>query len=410
MYGCDVDSKTNVDPKTKSDQGPVRYVIDERLDFNHFGTLRKSYIVASSYRSGSQYLCWRLWQTGLLGAPSEVLNPTSELRILMNRFKARSPTDYIAKLVARRTSRNGVFGMKAHFHHFEAFLKDYPALLEVLSPTTYIYITRQDKIAQAVSMAKALQTDTWTSRMEEGPKPAVIYDREMIAHCLADIERQDLTWRQWFEAHNITPFAVTYSDLTADAADVVRGIIEYLGVQNDEPEEVDVPPARRQADETNQEWIKRFQREMRADKKQELGAVIGHDSHSGESTGSGPETASQHFFDRYSELIKRIPAGGSATGFLDVIRLRRQYDVIVGSNPDLFRNARVLDIMSSHWFWSLAALDAGAAHVIGIDVASNTVEAAAKTFSEYNLDQKLYRFVNSEIFYLLGSFESMRSM
>ena len=379
--------------KPSTDPGPVRYVIDERLDLNHFRPLRKSYIVASSYRSGSQYLCWRLWQTGLLGAPSEVLNPTSELRVLMNRFKATSPADYVGKLLARRTSRNGVFGMKAHFHHFEAFLKEYPALLEVLSPITYIYISRQDKVAQAVSMAKALQTDAWTSRMEEGPKPVLSYDREMIAHCLVDIEQQDLTWRRWFDTHGVTPFLVTYDSLTADATGVVQSFVDHLGVQDDEPDEVNVPPAKKQGDETNQEWIERFEREAKA----AAGARRQPDEEDARTT---------HFFDRYSQVVKSIPVGAaSATGFLDQIRLRRRYDAIIERNRALFDNARVLDIMSSYGLWSLAALDAGATHVVGIEEAAGPVDVANNTFVECGVGAQSYRFVASEIFEGMQAFE-----
>jgi trehalose 2-sulfotransferase len=392
--------------KPTIDPGPVRYVIDERLDLNHFGTLRKSYIVASSYRSGSQYLCWRLWQTGLLGAPSEVLNPTSELRVLMNRFKASSPADYIAKLIARRTSRNGVFGMKAHFHHFEAYQKEYPELLEVLAPTTYIYISRQDRIAQAVSMAKALQTDAWTSRMEEGPKPVMVYDREMIAHCLVDIEQQDVTWRRWFETHNVAPFQVTYDDLTANAAGVVRSIVEYLGVENDERDEVDVPPAKKQADETNQEWIERFEREMKAEGQRPKADAGGAESGLPSAGAQEDHSRDSHFLDRYSRMVKSIPAGAaSATGFLDLIRLRRRYDAIVARNRNLFENARVLDVMSAYGLWSLAALDAGAAHVVGIEAAPAPVEAARNTFNECGVDSRSYQFINSELFDAIQAFE-----
>jgi LPS sulfotransferase NodH len=397
-----------VQVKPVTDQEPVRFVIDERLDFNHFGPLRRSYIVASSYRCGSQYLCWRLWQTGLLGAPSEVLNPTSELRVLMNRFKASSPSDYIAKLLARRTSKNGVFGMKAHFHHFEAFLKEYPALLEALSPVTYIYISRRDKVAQAVSMAKALQTDWWTSRMEEGPRPALRYDRDMIAKCLEDIAQQDLTWREWFETQNVTPFPVTYDDLTTDAAGVVRSIVELLGVQDDEPDEVNVPPARKQGDETNQEWIERFQRETQAGIKPRAADAAGRkDRGMVANAGSEPSADGEHFLQRYDgQLVKNIPAGAaSATGFLDLISLRRRYDVIVARNRDLFQNARVLDIMSSYGFWSLAAFDAGATHVVGVDSSPASVEAAEKTFNEYGVSPGSYQFVNSEIFAALQTFD-----
>jgi LPS sulfotransferase NodH len=396
--------------KPDTDQAPVRYVTDERLDFNHFRPLSKSYIVASSYRSGSQYLCWRLWQTGLLGAPSEILNPTSELRVFMNRLKASSPADYIAKLIARRTSRNGVFGIKAHFHHFQAFQNEYPQLLEVLAPVTYVYISREDRAAQAVSMAKALQTDWWTSRMEEGPKPVLRYDREMIARCLEEIEQQDLNWRQWFEAQGITPFQVTYDKLTADATTVVRSFVEILGVQNDEPDDVDVPPAKKQADETNIEWIERFRREQgdgergaeAAAEAPPVSAAAGVQRSNADLQRSN---ADLHFFDRFNRLIKSMPAeGASTTGFLEEIRLRRRYDVIVARNRELFRDARVLDIMSSDGFWTLAAIDAGAAHTTGIEVSMAQIKSAERNFKEHSISQNSYRFISSRVFDALPEF------
>jgi LPS sulfotransferase NodH/2-polyprenyl-3-methyl-5-hydroxy-6-metoxy-1,4-benzoquinol methylase len=387
--------------KMIGDQGPIRFVTDERLDFNHFKPLRKSYIVASSYRTGSQYLCWRLWQTGRLGTPSEVLNPANELRILMNRFKASSPSDYIAKLVAHRTTRNGVFGMKAHFHHFEAFLKEYPTLLEALSPVNFIYITRHDNVAQAVSMAKALQTGWWTSRMEKGPKPPLQYDREMIANCLEEIEQQDLSWRRWFEAHKVTPFHVTYDDLTTDAEAIVQSIVELLDVQNDEPDEVNVPPARKQSDETNQEWIERFQRESRASQNgRESDPSGARNQVAAREAGLQP----QHFFDRYDHLIKRLSEeSNSATGFVDMIRLRHRYNAIIWQNRELLQKACVLDIMSTFGFWSLAALDAGATRVVGVESSPLLVEAVEKNFTENGIKPDRYQFIKSDIFAALDT-------
>jgi LPS sulfotransferase NodH len=325
----------------------------------------------------------------------------------MNRLKASSPSDYIKKLLARRTSKNGVFGMKAHFHHFDAFRKDYPELLEVLSPLTYIFISREDRVAQAVSMAKALQTDWWTSRMEEGPKPVLRYDREMIASCIEEIERQDLNWRRWFDAHNVTPFLVTYNQLIEDPAKIVKRVVELLGVQDDEPDEVNVPPARKQADETNTEWTERFQRETQGREELSKTSLSGQvDEISGKVTSLSHSSVQSHFFDRYNGLIKTIPSGAaSATGFLDLIRLRRRYNAIVAEHRDLFRNARVLDIMSSFGFWSLAVLDAGAGHVVGIDTSQEHVASANKTFEDYDIDRNLYGFLKSQTFAALRSFE-----
>jgi trehalose 2-sulfotransferase len=390
-----------------ADKKPVRFVTDARLDFNHSTPLRKSYVVASSYRCGSQYLCWCLWQTGLLGAPSEVLNPRSEMRVLTKRFKTSSPADYLATLIARRTSKNGVFGVKAHFHHFEAFMKDYPALLEALSPVTYIYINRSDKVAQAVSMAKALQTDWWSSRMESGPSPPLRYDGELIAKCMQELEQQDQNWRHWFERHNVTPFPVTYNDLTANAAGVVRGVVELLGVQDDEPEEVDVPPAKKQGDETNQEWIERFEQEARvSEERREADAGDVDDRVLTADAGSPRATASGHFFDRYDRLIKRLPGGtSSVTGFMASIRLRRRYDAIISQNRELLHDARVLVIGSFHGFWSLAALDAGAAHVVGVETSRGLAEAAEKNLAERGIKSQSYQFaVRSSVFGALRTF------
>jgi LPS sulfotransferase NodH/pimeloyl-ACP methyl ester carboxylesterase len=388
--------------KMIANQEPIRFVTDERLDLNHFKPLRKSYIVASSYRSGSQYLCWMLWQTGRLGTPTEILNPANELRVLMNRFKVSSPSDYIAKLVAHRTTRNGVFSMKAHFHHFEAFLKEYPALLDALSPVSFIYITRHDKVAQAVSMAKALQTGWWTSRMEQGLKPPLHYDRQMIANCLEEIEQQDLSWRRWFEAHKVTPFQVTYEDLTTDAEAIVQSIVEFLDVQNDEPDQVNVPPARKQSDETNQGWIERFLRESTAGQD---GREVGPSVAKNKVATKGASLQPEHFSDRYEHLIKRLSEEvNSATGFVDMIRLRHRYNAIIGQNRELFQNACVLDIMSSYGFWSLAALDAGAAKVVGVESSPVLVDAGAKNLAEQAIDPGRYQFIKSDVFAALDTF------
>jgi len=104
------------------------------------------------------------------------------------------------------------------------------------------------------------------------------------------------------------------------------------------------------------------------------------------------EAVNSDFFDRYQQLIEKIP---SATENLP--RLRHQYDAFITPNRELFRGSRVLDIMSSYGLWSLAALDAGASHVIGLEDSSKTVEAAKAAFAEYSVDPRSYRFVNSEI-------------
>ena len=254
---------------------PITSWFDPRLDFAAATPLRKSYIVASSYRCGSTFLCSELWKSGLLGAPTEYLNidrgnaaipsPTEPGR-LMVRFGAKSPEDYFRKLVEHRTGKNGIFGMKAHFHHFEPALAWCPTMLEILAPVTFIYINRRDKVAQAVSMAKAMQTNAWIS-FDQATGKNVRYDADFIAHCMNEVEQQRIGWWRWFEANAVTPFVVTYEDMLADKDAVVRSIVELLEVENDKAERIELPAVEKQGDELNAEWMQRFGGETKVAKE-----------------------------------------------------------------------------------------------------------------------------------------------
>jgi len=238
----------------------VRSFTDPRLDFAHSVPLKKSYIIASSFRSGSTLLCVKLWETGVLGAPWEYLNFHNEMPLMMARLKPESPDDYISKLLACRTSSNGVFGVKAHFHDFSAALDRYKTVQERLAPIAYIYIDRRDKLAQAVSMAKAHQTESWTS-LAAPNKAALCYSKTEIARCFAEANRQTRNWRKWFRNNDIKPTLIDYEDLLADPAKVVQGVVSLMGVENDRPDPVMVPQIKKQGDDMNEDWIERFRRE-----------------------------------------------------------------------------------------------------------------------------------------------------
>ena len=165
------------------------------------------------------FLCSLLWRTGVLGAPAEYWNYRSRPGCKADRNSDDGASQrFVAgrlsqKLLACRTSKNGVFGVKAHSFDFKEAIRKFPKLLDLLAPVTYIYIQRQDKVAQAVSMAKAAQTGAWVARADANTEN-LNYDRDLIAKCLSFLERQDLDWRQWFETNHIEPFVVTYENLT----------------------------------------------------------------------------------------------------------------------------------------------------------------------------------------------------
>ena len=122
---------------------------------------RVSYMVCSVPRSGSSLLCELLCNTEVAGAPTEFFDPEL-MRRFRERWGATSFDDYIAKLLSKKTSPNGVFGIKVHWRQLHDLLgSSDPA--QLFPGLRYVHIRREDVLRQAVSWVRALQTNQWAS-------------------------------------------------------------------------------------------------------------------------------------------------------------------------------------------------------------------------------------------------------
>jgi trehalose 2-sulfotransferase len=378
--------------------GPPISLANQAFDLPGSVPLRRSYIIASTPRCGSAFLCARLWATGVLGAPAEYFAYQKYIATkMMERLRTSSPADYLEKLLACRTSNNGVFGANLDFNDFEEALRRLPEMLDVLSPVSYVFVDRRDQLIQAAYMARDVQSDT-ASRLTEQQRQRTIvrYDRDMISKWLGRIERQRLGWIRWFAANNIVPFVVTYTQLITHPAAAARDIVNLLGVQDDEPQKLRVALVDRPSDRVSEVWAARFEREI-ANGIEDRGirpvdaAEASHED--AKDAGEAP-----HIFDRLDE-INGIAAGSTAAK-----RSRDRYKAIIARNRVLFKNARVLDLRSGDGCWSLAALDAGAAHVVGVEGQPKALAAARNAFAEIGVEQGSYRFVNERMFEALNAF------
>ena len=78
-------------------------------------------------------------------------------------------------------------------------------------------------------------------------------------------------------------------------------------------------------------------------------------------------------------------------------RLNLRYEAIVGENRDIFAGASVLDLASHDGRWSLAALEAGARSVIGIESRPELVKAATENLSEYGYGPDCISFITGDL-------------
>lgn len=215
--------------------------------------LRK-YILCSSQRSGSTVYCRLLRMTGVLGAPAEYL-------VLGKLMNDRPETD-VKTLTQRAIDRlqehatpNRITGVKLHFHQFEEFSGSVP--LETFGGfDLWVYVDRRDVIAQAVSLARAWQTQQYSSRSEARGEASYSFD--LIASAQRRLERDKAGWQSYFENHGIRPLVITYEEIVDDPEGSVGIVLKAFGLTSDRPVSLaDVKLSVQRTDESL-DWARRF--------------------------------------------------------------------------------------------------------------------------------------------------------
>jgi LPS sulfotransferase NodH len=247
------------------------------------GKVRKSYLVCATPRSGSTLLCALLAGTGVAGRPEEYFERLArsglprqpreyfegvEDTALLAHLAPTDPgepddSDPIPAALAAGTTANGVFGAKLMWAHLLDLAErlgrpaDGSLVAQRLPAPRYVHVTRGDKVAQAVSLWRAVQTRAWRAGdvKEEGE---AAYHGGAIAHLVAQVSEQDEAWRDWFAANGIRPLTIAYEDLAGAAQATTATVLEHIGAG---PAEIPASPLRRQGDDRSARWVERFRGE-----------------------------------------------------------------------------------------------------------------------------------------------------
>jgi trehalose 2-sulfotransferase len=228
-----------------------------------------SYLVCGTPRGGTSLLCGLLAGTGLAGRPEEYFWRDDE-GFWSRRWGVEGFADYLRAAIAQGTTPNGVFGAKVMFGYLPDLLGKLAALpgnqgrsdrvlLERAFPNLrFVWIWREDVVAQAVSWSRAIQTGVWyqgDARRAAATPPR--FDFQQIHGLVRQVIADRVGWRRWFAAQQIEPLGVGYEELVADLVGTTRRVLGFLGI---------VPPAdvqimartASQADALNQRWAARY--------------------------------------------------------------------------------------------------------------------------------------------------------
>lgn len=198
----------------------------------------------------------------------------------------RDYRQHLERTFAAGTTANGVFGAKLMFNQLAELetlagtLEEYAglrgtALLEALfTRPRYIWVSRRDKVRQAVSMWRALQSRRWRARPGEGREPAAepVYRFDGIDHLVQRFTAEDRGWAELFGAHAITPLRIVYEDdLQAGGERAVAAALAHIGVTAPAGRHTPEPTAP-QADDRSEAWVAAYHRD-RAQRERAAGGA-----------------------------------------------------------------------------------------------------------------------------------------
>jgi trehalose 2-sulfotransferase len=264
----------------------------------------RSYIVCSTQRNGSTYLCRLLASTGVAGNPQEYFEaradtgmpphpgyflaglPRTGTGIRDDPRPAEGPDysdlravdsweSHLERTFRSGTTDNGVFAAKLMWSQLPDLEQHAVSVPELAGATgaellgrlfgnpSYVWMRRRDKVRQAISLWRALQTRTWRieSPAADLDERTLYYNFEGIEHLRRRLIADDESWGRFFLHSLIEPLELFYeTDLETNPAGAVARVLAHIGV--DEPPGWR-PAARmvRQSDGLNEAWHDAYHRD-----------------------------------------------------------------------------------------------------------------------------------------------------
>jgi LPS sulfotransferase NodH len=280
----------------------------------------RSYLVCATPRSGSTLLCHLLDQTGIAGHPEEYFealrhsgvprkpheyfDPQRHANIIerlafreLPDGRERTPSPlwapdsydrYLDWALREGTTPNGVFGAKLMWGYLGDFAtllrgiegnagKPVPELLTASFPgLRYVQITRQDKVRQAVSLWKAVQTQAWRAKEDDAPPAEPSFSFRAINFLVRQLTAHDASWDAYFLGLGITPLKVTYEELAEAPDRVVHRVLDHLSIAAPPDLHVQATGLKAQADARSEEWVRRVNDHLAALEDPDVAVVHAH--------------------------------------------------------------------------------------------------------------------------------------
>ncbi len=252
-------------------------------------TPTRAYVLCGTPRTGSTLVCTLVESTGVAGRPQSYFRKQDLDTYATTWGLPRTPdgrvafADYLRGALTAGQSANGVFATRIMWGTMAEVVQnlrdlyadhtsaDRDLLTRAFGPTHFIYLRRRAVVAQAVSRARAEQTNVWhiIGDVPIGDVPAAQpahaphYDFAQIRSYTQEIEAHNQAWTAWFRTQGVQPHHVWYEDVAAAPVQTTHAILAFL--------QLAVPPHvritahnQRLADGISTEWLARYHADLLA--------------------------------------------------------------------------------------------------------------------------------------------------
>ncbi len=188
---------------------------------------QRRYVVLFSPRSGSSWLTEVLSSTQRLGFPEEYINP--DFIVDVARFvNAKNPLHLLDALVRRRKTPNGVFGMETRAIDVE--LLGFDAFRDFfVHDTLFFHLWRENLVAQAVSLYRAVKTEHFHSNDEKAAMTPE-YDPDRICWWMEHILETENSNVRLLRHLNVPARHLRYEDVIGDRSRAAELFAHALAV------------------------------------------------------------------------------------------------------------------------------------------------------------------------------------
>jgi len=235
-----------------------------------------AYIIAATPRSGSYLLCEALERTGVAGMPHEYA-PVDESQSWRKHYGFASHLEYFYQFRKLCTTPNGITGCKLMWSQLAGLSTDVTRYVGMrresdlerleffLGRVGFVRLVRRDRLRQAISLIRAMQTEVWSSRYATAEdSPLARYDREAITWALAKLSREYSLWQAFIANSGRPMIEIAYEDFSSDYRQGAAAVLEFLGFDSIKVSGLLPPQLRQQRDELTEKWVQRYRLETNA--------------------------------------------------------------------------------------------------------------------------------------------------